>query len=108
MVGRKRQARDGCAGFYRVLQLAAGRIPHVDGSALARRIAAAGHLFPVAANGKVYLTSRDGVTVVIEDTGELKIVATNRVDEGVDATPAIAGREIFIRSQRHLYCFSEE
>jgi outer membrane protein assembly factor BamB len=62
---------------------------------------------PVAANGKVYLTSRDGTTVVIEDSEEFEVVTTNRLDEGVDATPAIAGSEIFIRGQNHLYAFAE-
>jgi outer membrane protein assembly factor BamB len=62
---------------------------------------------PVAAAGKVYLTARDGTTVVIEDAEEFKVVATSRLDEGVDATPAIAGREIFVRGQKHLYCFRE-
>ena len=62
---------------------------------------------PVAANGNVYLTSRDGTIVVIEDAERLKVVATNRLDEGVDATPAIAGREIFVRGLNHLYCFAE-
>lgn len=77
---------------------------------LARRIEELREIYasPVAADGRVYLTSRDGTTVVIEDADELKILATNRLEEGVDATPAIAGREIFIRGQRHLHCFSAE
>ena len=62
---------------------------------------------PVAANGKLYLTGRDGTTVVVEDREELTIVATNRLDEPVDATPAVAGREILIRAREHLYCFAE-
>ena len=61
---------------------------------------------PVAADGKVFLTSRDGTTVVIEDADSYKVVAINRLGEGVDATPAIAGREIFLRGQSSLYCFS--
>jgi outer membrane protein assembly factor BamB len=61
---------------------------------------------PVWANGKIYLTSRDGTIVVIEDADELKIVATNHLNEGTDATPAIAGREIFVRGSSHLYCFA--
>jgi outer membrane protein assembly factor BamB len=74
----------------------------------ARRVEGLRELYasPVAAGGKVYLTSRDGTIVVIEDADELKMAATNRLDEGVDATPAIAGSEIFVRSQMHLYCFS--
>ncbi len=62
---------------------------------------------PVAAGGKVYLTSRNGTTVVIEDADKLKIVATNSVGETVDASPAVAGTEMFIRGSKHLFCLAE-
>jgi outer membrane protein assembly factor BamB len=62
---------------------------------------------PVAADGKVYLTSRDGVTVVIEDADEFKVIATNRLDDGIDATPAVAGDELFLRGLHHLYCIAD-
>ena len=58
---------------------------------------------PVAAAERVYFTSRVGVTLVIKNQAELDVLAVNRLDEPVDATPAIVGREIFIRGQRHLY-----
>ena len=63
---------------------------------------------PVAAGGKVYLTGRSGTTVVIEDGPELKVLATNSVGETVDATPAPAGDELFIRGQNHLFCIAEK
>ena len=63
---------------------------------------------PVGANGKIYLTARNGVTVVIEDADRLAILAANHLDEGVDATPAIAGDEIFLRGRQHLYCFKDQ
>ena len=59
---------------------------------------------PVAAAGHVYLTSRDGVTVVIKDSAKLEIVATNELGEPVDATPALVDKQIFIRGAKHLYC----
>ena len=62
---------------------------------------------PVAAAGHVYLTGREGLTVVVEDGPELKVVASNELGEPVDATPALAGSEIFIRGNRHLYCIAE-
>ncbi|MEN1678192.1 MAG: PQQ-binding-like beta-propeller repeat protein [Planctomycetota bacterium] len=62
---------------------------------------------PVAAGGHVYLTDRDGKTVVIKDAEEFKIVATNSVGETVDATPAPVGDELFIRGERHLFCLAE-
>lgn len=63
---------------------------------------------PVAAGGKIYLTGRSGTIVVIEDSPELKIVATNSVGEGVDATPAPVDDELFIRGQSHLFCIAEK
>ena len=59
---------------------------------------------PVAAGGYVYLTARNGTTVVIKDAGQLEIVATNSVDETVDATPAPVDDQLFIRGERHLFC----
>lgn len=62
---------------------------------------------PVGADGKIYITGRDGTTVVIPNTGELDILATNTVGEPVDASPAIAGNQIFIRGDQHLFCIEE-
>ena len=62
---------------------------------------------PIAAGGRVYLTDRSGTIVVIEDSNAFKVLATNSLGEGVDATPAIVGNEMFIRSAKHLYCISE-
>tara|TARA_Y100001934_G_scaffold243251_1_gene299693 strand:+ start:330 stop:1688 length:1359 start_codon:yes stop_codon:yes gene_type:complete len=62
---------------------------------------------PVAANGHVYLTGRSGRTVVIKDSDSLKVVATNSLGEGIDATPAPVDNELFIRGERHLFCIAE-
>jgi len=61
---------------------------------------------PVAAGGHVYLTSRNGTTVVIKDADELQITATNSVNETVDATPAPVDDELFIRGEKHLFCIA--
>ena len=63
---------------------------------------------PVAAGGYVYLTSRNGTTVVIKDAEQLEVVATNSVGETVDATPAPLGNELFIRGEQHLFCIAAE
>ena len=73
-------------------------------------IAAAGcveYASAVGADGKIYITGRDGTTVVIPNTGELDILATNTVGEPVDASPAIAGNQIFVRGDQHLFCIEE-
>ncbi|HWL92779.1 MAG TPA: PQQ-binding-like beta-propeller repeat protein [Phycisphaerae bacterium] len=60
-----------------------------------------------AAGGKVYIAGRNGTVVVLEDGPEFKLLATNILDEGFDASPAIAGKEIFLRGRSHLYCIAE-
>ena len=61
---------------------------------------------PIAAGGHVYLTGRDGKTVVIKDSEKLETVATNDLGEPVDATPVAVGKDLFIRGSEHLYCIS--
>jgi outer membrane protein assembly factor BamB len=63
---------------------------------------------PVAAAGRVYITDRNGVTVVLSDDKKLKILATNSLDESVNASAAIVGEEIFMRGGQSLYCISEK
>ena len=62
---------------------------------------------PVAAGGHIYLTDRNGTITVIKDGPELSIVATNDMGEGVDATPAPVGQQLFIRGERHLFCLGD-
>ncbi|MCA9055016.1 MAG: PQQ-binding-like beta-propeller repeat protein [Planctomycetaceae bacterium] len=59
---------------------------------------------PVAAAGRIYFTSREGVTTVITAGDQFEVLATNRLDEGFDASPAVAGTQIFLRGKSHLYC----
>jgi outer membrane protein assembly factor BamB len=59
---------------------------------------------PVAANGNVFITGRDGKTVVVNDAVTFGIVSTNDIGEPVDATLALADEEIFIRGRNHLFC----
>lgn len=63
---------------------------------------------PVAAGGHVYLTGRSGTIVVIKDSDELQIVATNSLGEGVDATPAPIENELLVRGEKHLFCITAE
>ncbi len=63
---------------------------------------------PVGANGKIYVVGRDGTTVVLDTKKDMEIVATNQLDEGIDASPAIVGNQIFLRSKGHLYCIEKK
>lgn len=62
---------------------------------------------PVAANGHIYFVDRTGTTVVLKSSDELEVVAKNKLSERVDASPALAGNQLFIRSSKSLYCIAE-
>ena len=40
---------------------------------------------------------------MIEAGREYKVLATNSLDEGSLASPAIAGKALFVRTRTHLY-----
>ncbi len=62
---------------------------------------------PVAAGGHVYVTGRNGTTVVLKPSDQLEMVATNRLDEKIDASPVAVGTELFLRGKESLYCLAE-
>lgn len=62
---------------------------------------------PVAAGGHVYVTGRSGTVAVIDDSTSFKVISTNSLGEGIDATPAIAGDQIFIRGTNSLFCIGQ-
>lgn len=62
---------------------------------------------PVAASGRVYLVGRDGNTAVLNHGTKYEVVSLNHLDERFDASPAIAGNQLFLRGANHLYCISE-
>jgi len=63
---------------------------------------------PVGAGGKVYLTGRNGNTLVLKRGPEYKVTALNKLDERFDASPALAGNQLFLRGAKHLYCIETE
>ncbi len=62
---------------------------------------------PVGADGRIYFTGRKGTTIVIEPGNEFKVLATNQLDDNFHASPALAGKQIFLRGMRFLYCLVE-
>jgi outer membrane protein assembly factor BamB len=63
----------------------------------------------VQAAGRLYVTSRRGVTTVFRpDPAKLVVLATNDLGEPSNATPAISDGQIFLRTDAHLYCIAEE
>ncbi len=63
---------------------------------------------PIGAAGRVYLVGRDGNTAVISNGPEYEQLALNALDDPIDASPAVVGDEMFIRSHHHLYSLAED
>ena len=63
---------------------------------------------PVAAAGRIYITDRQGVTLVMTAAERPEFLAVNRLDDSFSASAAIAGREIFLRGEAHLYAISDD
>lgn len=59
---------------------------------------------PVGADGRVYFTGRNGATVVLKRQNKLEVLATNKLDDEFNASPAMAGRQLFLRGRNSLYC----
>ena len=62
---------------------------------------------PVGAAGRIYVTGRDGVTVVLRHDRENVPLAVNRLDDSFSASPALVDRELYLRGERFLYCIAE-
>ena len=63
---------------------------------------------PVGAAGRVYFPSRDGATLVITHGPAFEILATNHLDDGFDASPALVDGEMYLRGYRFLYCIASK
>jgi outer membrane protein assembly factor BamB len=66
---------------------------------------------PVSAAGRIYVTDRSGLTVVLRHvaagSGELEVLARNTLDDTFSASAALAGRELFLRGEQFLYCLAQ-
>lgn len=59
---------------------------------------------PIAAAGRIYLVDRTGTTLVLRQADRLEVLATNRLDDPIDASPVAVGRQLFLRGAKYLYC----
>lgn len=58
---------------------------------------------PIAAEGRVYFFNENGHGTVIAAAREFKVLGENKLDASFMASPAVAGRALFLRSKTHLY-----
>jgi outer membrane protein assembly factor BamB len=62
---------------------------------------------PVYAAGHIYIADESGKTYVLASGQKFAIEATNKLDAGCMASPAVAGDAIFLRTKTHLYCIAK-
>jgi outer membrane protein assembly factor BamB len=65
------------------------------------------HASPVLIDGKVYATSSAGDVYVFAAEPTFRMLARNELGETVRATAAVADGRLYIRGERHLYCFGK-
>ncbi len=61
---------------------------------------------PVGADGRVYIAGRDGGILIIRNGPEFEVLAENRLEEGIDASPVVVGHTLYLRGKKHLYSFT--
>ena len=73
------------------------------------RLGAPGYYYssPVAADRKVYIASTEGVVVVLDAGATFNVLATNKLDGAILATPALVDSAIYVRTESHLYAFGK-
>jgi outer membrane protein assembly factor BamB len=92
-------------GLLSAYDAASGK-PHYQVQRIAKAL---GEVFasPVGADGRVYITSRDGVTTVLKHGPTYEVLAENVLDDGFDASPALVDNQIYLRGYKYLYAIGQ-
>ena len=61
----------------------------------------------VHADGRLYVTGRNGTTFVFAASPKYELLASNRLNEHVDASIAVSNGELFIRTHKNLWCIGK-
>ena len=62
---------------------------------------------PLVADGKLYVTSEDGVTTVLEAGAVFKVLAENDLSDYTLSSIAVSDGQLFMRTTQHLYCIGK-
>ena len=91
-------------GFFACIDPATGE-PHYLKARLPKGIYDAS---PLLADGKIYVTNEGGRTAVLEAGQEFEVLGVNDLDDDYTISSiAVSGRELFIRTSKHLYCIAD-
>jgi outer membrane protein assembly factor BamB len=62
---------------------------------------------PVLADGRIYISNEEGLTVAFKSGPAFEVLAENPLDEYILSSVAISDGQIFIRTGKHLYCIGK-
>lgn len=62
---------------------------------------------PVAAADRIYVAGRNGTVCVVKAGPVFELIARNKLDDTISASPAIVGSSIYIRGEKYLYCIEK-
>lgn len=62
---------------------------------------------PLFSAGRIYFINEEGVATVIRAGRDYEVLATNTLDDGCMASPAISGKSLILRTKTNLYCLEE-
>jgi outer membrane protein assembly factor BamB len=62
---------------------------------------------PVAADGKLFLSSGEGKISVLKAAANWEVLQVNDLGEEIHATPALSDGRIYVRTHSSLYCFGQ-
>jgi len=97
-------------GIAKILEAKTGKKVHqarLEGAGGGGRGGSGDYPSPIIVNGKLYIVRASGDMHVLRAGDQLEQIAANRVtddDETFGATPAVSDGELFLRSNKHLYC----
>ncbi|MDA7527409.1 PQQ-binding-like beta-propeller repeat protein [bacterium] len=63
---------------------------------------------PVGADGRIYFVGRNGKALVLNRSQQFDPIITNSLEDRFDASPALAGKQLFLRGAKYLYCIEEQ
>ena len=63
---------------------------------------------PVGIKDRIYILGGSGLTHMIKPGPEFTILAKNQLDDHFHASPAIIGKNLYLRGFKYLYCIAED
>jgi len=84
-------------GFFSCLDASTGAVIWSE------RVAGKAAASPVYVDGRIYHFNQQGATIVLKPGRNFEVLATNSLEDGFMASPAVASKAFYLRTRTHLY-----